>query len=194
MSRFAERPKQERGLFILEAAARLGVMPVIVEKDYWVCWLLGRIFADPKWEPHLIFKGGTSLSKVFNAISRFSEDIDLSVSPAMLGHPEIELDEAPSKTMRQKRFKHLQTACADMVAGELQKDLELLVRSQLGEREQRPWFRYEVDSRTDTPNSTSCCKVRDGPMSKAPRNWLFASSGRRSARSTLMKGIPAGTK
>jgi hypothetical protein len=151
MSRFSERPKQERGVFILEAAARLGVMPVIVEKDYWVCWLLGRIFADPKWEPHLVFKGGTSLSKVFNAISRFSEDIDLSVSPALLGHPEIELDEAPSKTMRQKRFKHLQTACADMVAGELQKDLELLVRNQLGEREQGPWFRYEVDPRTDSP-------------------------------------------
>jgi hypothetical protein len=151
MSRFAERPKQERGVFILEAAARLGVMPVIVEKDYWVCWLLGRIFADPKWEPHLIFKGGTSLSKVFNAISRFSEDIDLSVSPALLGHPEIELDEAPSKTMRQKRFKHLQTACADMVAGELQKDLKALVRGQLGKREQGPWFRYEVDPRTESP-------------------------------------------
>jgi hypothetical protein len=87
MSRFAERLKQERGVFVLEAAARLGVMPVIVEKDYWVCWLLGRLFADSKWEPHLVFKGGTSLSKVFNAISRFSEDIDLSVSPALLGQP-----------------------------------------------------------------------------------------------------------
>lgn len=74
-----------------------------------------------------------------------------SVSPALLGHPEIELDEAPSKTMRQKRFKHLQTACAHMVAGELRNDLESLVRSQLGQRQSGPWFRYEVDSRTDSP-------------------------------------------
>ena len=75
MSRLAERTRKERSVFIQEAAARFGVLPVIVEKDYWVCWLLGKIFADPRWEPHLIFKGGTSLSKVFNAIQRFSEDI-----------------------------------------------------------------------------------------------------------------------
>ena len=74
---------------------RLGTLPVIVEKDYWVCWLLGKIFADPRWEPHLVFKGGTSLSKVFNAIQRFSEDIDLSVSPVLLGHPEIESTKLP---------------------------------------------------------------------------------------------------
>ena len=108
---------RERGVFYpgSRRAPRDYVL-VTAEKDYWVCWLLGKIFADPRWEPHLVFKGGTSLSKVFNAIQRFSEDIDLSVSPALLGHPEIELDEAPSKSMRQKRFKQLQTACAEMVA------------------------------------------------------------------------------
>src|SRR5580698_2223323 len=110
MIRLAERTREERAVFIQEAAARLGILPVIVEKDYWVCWLLGRIFADERWEPHLVFKGGTSLSKVFHAIERFSEDIDLSVSPELLGQPEIALDEAPSKSMRQKRFKELQIA------------------------------------------------------------------------------------
>ena len=86
MSRLAECTRDERGVFIQEAAARLGTLPVIVEKDYWVCWLLGKIFADPRWEPHLVFKGGTSLAKVFKAIQRFSENIDLSVSPKLLGH------------------------------------------------------------------------------------------------------------
>jgi predicted nucleotidyltransferase component of viral defense system len=93
VSRLAERTREERGVFIQEAAARLGILQVIIEKDYWVCWLLGKIFADPRWEPHLVFKGGTSLSKVFNAIQRFSEDIDLSVSPVLLGHPENDLDD-----------------------------------------------------------------------------------------------------
>ncbi len=152
MSRLAELSREERGVFIQEAAARLGLLPVIVEKDYWVCWLLGRIFADPRWEPHLVFKGGTSLSKVFHAIPRFSEDIDLSVSPALLGHPEIELDEAPSKSMRQKRFKQLQMECAEIVAGRLRGDLEAIAHSHLGQRsEGGDWFRYEVDPRTDSP-------------------------------------------
>ena len=48
MSRLAERNREERGAFIQEAAARLGILAVIVEKDYWVCWLLGMIFADPR--------------------------------------------------------------------------------------------------------------------------------------------------
>lgn len=151
MSRLAGQTREERGVFIQEAAARLGTLPVIVEKDYWVCWLLGRLFADPRWEPHLVFKGGTSLSKVFNAIRRFSEDIDLSVSPVLLGHPESELDEAPSKTMRQKRFENLQTACAELVADRLRRDLETVARKHLGPREQGSWFRYEVDPRTDSP-------------------------------------------
>ena len=152
MSRLAERNREERAVFIQEASARLGLLPVIVEKDYWVCWLLGKIFADPHWEPHLVFKGGTSLSKVFNAIQRFSEDIDLSVSPVLLGHAEIELDEAPSRSMRQKLFKRLQNECAEIVAGRLRDDLELLVRNHLGQRSDGgSWFRYEVDLRTDSP-------------------------------------------
>lgn len=151
MSRLAERERGERSVFIKEAATRLGVLPVIVEKDYWVCWLLGKIFADPRWEPHLVFKGGTSLSKVFRAIQRFSEDIDLSVSPSLLGHPESELDEAPSKSMRQKRFKDLQNACAQMVEGRLRGDLESMARSHLGRRQQGDWFRYEMDLRTQSP-------------------------------------------
>jgi Nucleotidyl transferase AbiEii toxin, Type IV TA system len=48
-----------------------------VEKDFWVCWTLGRLFAHPALSRLLMFKGGTSLSKVFNLIERFSEDIDL---------------------------------------------------------------------------------------------------------------------
>ncbi len=152
MTRLAERTREERAVFIEEAASRLGTLPFIVEKDYWVCWLLGKIFADPRWAPHLVFKGGTSLSKVFNAIQRFSEDIDFSISPLSLGHPEIELDEAPSKSMRQKRFKQLQATCAKEVSSRLRADLEMVVRSHLGQRSNdQDWFRYELDPRTHSP-------------------------------------------
>ena len=62
--------------------------PVIVEKDFWVTWTLARLFEEPSYRPALVFKGGTSLSKVFGVINRFSEDIDLSISPVLLGHNE----------------------------------------------------------------------------------------------------------
>ena len=67
---------QRRELF-LETAARKRMTPSIVEKDFWVCWTLGRLFANSTLSRLLMFKGGTSLSKVFNLIQRFSEDIDL---------------------------------------------------------------------------------------------------------------------
>ena len=49
----------------------------MIEKDFWVCWVLSRIFQDSELRHFLRFKGGTSLSKVFHVVERFSEDIDL---------------------------------------------------------------------------------------------------------------------
>lgn len=61
------------------AAPKLGILPAVVEKDVWVCFVLDALFAIPGRRP-MVFKGGTSLSKVFNLIERFSEDIDISVN------------------------------------------------------------------------------------------------------------------
>ena len=66
------------------AALKTGMDAVILEKDFWVCWTLKHVFSLP-FAPHLMFKGGTSLSKVFGAIERFSEDIDLSIHRDYLG-------------------------------------------------------------------------------------------------------------
>jgi len=63
-----------------------GVSPAIIEKDFWVCWTLGQLFAS-KLADNLIFKGGTSLSKVYKATERFSEDIDLTIKKDFLGIP-----------------------------------------------------------------------------------------------------------
>jgi len=66
-------------------AARLGFSQAIIEKDFWVCWLLEKFFALPSFGDHLVFKVGTSLSKAYSAIQRFSEDVDLSLDRAQLG-------------------------------------------------------------------------------------------------------------
>ena len=69
---FLDLPPDERRLYIEQAALRRNVSPVILEKDFWVCWLLGIVF-ESKFADSLVFKGGTSLSKVFGVIERFSD-------------------------------------------------------------------------------------------------------------------------
>jgi hypothetical protein len=90
-------------LIITEAAARLRLAPLIVEKDFWVGWLLGRLFAMPALTGQVQFKGGTSLSMVFGAVQRFSEDIDLAILPAALGFEEGYFNDAPSASQRRQR-------------------------------------------------------------------------------------------
>jgi predicted nucleotidyltransferase component of viral defense system len=76
---------ERRDLF-LGAAARLGTAVQNVEKDFWVCWTLDSLFNGLEvGGPRLLFKGGTSLSKAFGLISRFSEDIDITVFREDLG-------------------------------------------------------------------------------------------------------------
>lgn len=65
MKSFATLPAEERALYWRNYANRAGVPEFIVEKDFWVCWLLGHIFATPKLGAECVFKGGTSLSKVY---------------------------------------------------------------------------------------------------------------------------------
>src|SRR5277367_6581637 len=72
---------------LFEEAARVrgDMRAELVEKDFWVCWTLKRVFALKSPPAGLIFKGGTSLSKVYSAIHRFSEDVDLSFNRDELG-------------------------------------------------------------------------------------------------------------
>lgn len=70
----------ERRDVFLTTAQRLGTAVQNVEKDFWVCWMFDVLFNGlPENHPRLLFKGGTSLSKSFGLINRFSEDIDITV-------------------------------------------------------------------------------------------------------------------
>lgn len=69
-------PEKRRELFQQTAARKSVLSEAAIEKDFWVCWLLKRLF-ESSLKNIIIFKGGTSLSKVFHLIHRFSEDIDL---------------------------------------------------------------------------------------------------------------------
>lgn len=77
MDNVARLPAAERSALFAETAARMKTTPAVAEKDFWVTWVLDRLFSDDELARQLMFKGGTSLSKVYRLIERFSEDIDL---------------------------------------------------------------------------------------------------------------------
>ena len=79
--------------------ASVGLPMQAVEKDFWVTVILQAVFSLPVAQ-HLIFKGGTSLSKAWGLISRFSEDIDLAVNPIALGAAEGDLTKKQIKKLR----------------------------------------------------------------------------------------------
>ena len=85
MDRVAAMSTSDRTGLFNETAEHLAIHAVIAEKDSWVCWLLKQVFTIPELNGWLTFKGGTSLSKCFNLIHRFSEDIDLAVNFERLG-------------------------------------------------------------------------------------------------------------
>ncbi len=81
----AKLSHRDRADIFNETASCMQINPVIIEKDFWVCWILKQLFTIKKLDGRLIFKGGTSLSKCFNLIHRFSEDIDIAVDFEKLG-------------------------------------------------------------------------------------------------------------
>ncbi len=77
MEKFVSLETRERADIIEAASSEMGIPKAIIEKDFWVCWILKKIFQCEQIADSIMFKGGTSLSKVFHIIKRFSEDIDL---------------------------------------------------------------------------------------------------------------------
>lgn len=142
---FLDLPADERRLYFEQAALRRDVLPVVLEKDFWVCWLLAVLFRS-EFADALVFKGGTSLSKVFGAIERFSEDIDLSVSPEFLGLPPA----GESRNQADKWMKRAEAVCADAVRDRIAPALEAAIRLPLGDRD-GAWIDFLTDPGTNSP-------------------------------------------
>ena len=133
--RFLDLPDQDKRDVFAEAARRLDTLPTYVEKDFWVCLVLDLLYNNlPKGHPNQLFKGGTSLSKAFGLIRRFSEDIDIVVYREDLG---FEGDRDPttvsnlSNKKRNALFDELKTACSDYVLGDLQDALTALTAAMM---------------------------------------------------------------
>jgi hypothetical protein len=135
VNRIARLSAAARAEIFSETAARKGLADAIVEKDFWVCWVLHQIFTIEEFAGRVLFKGGTSLSKVFHAINRFSEDLDLAVDYAALGFTG-ERDprrQGLSKTKRTAILEEMLDVCRGYVAGEFLAALGARFRDVLGE-------------------------------------------------------------
>lgn len=108
---------------ILDTSEQFGIVPVIVEKDYYVTLFLQEIV---KRQPDIIFKGGTSLSKCYHLIKRFSEDIDLN----------IEGEQKPTEGQRKK----LVSAVCDAVS-----KFGFVLKNPDDIRSRRDFNRFEID-------------------------------------------------
>lgn len=84
MNRFLGLSDSQRKSVYESIADKVGLPAQVIEKDFWVTAILQTIFSLPIAE-YLVFKGGTSLSKGWKLIERFSEDIDVAVNPVFLG-------------------------------------------------------------------------------------------------------------
>lgn len=104
---------EQKQNIITQTAVKTGLPAYAVEKDGWVCILLQAIFQS-KYAEHIIFKGGTSLSKAYNIINRFSEDVDLIIDRKFLGFEVL-----PSKSS----IKKLRAASGSFIINEFREEL-----------------------------------------------------------------------
>ena len=117
MDRIVKASSQERKNVFQTAAANMRIAPEMIEKDFWVCRSLQKMFQDETLRKILRFKGGTSLSKVFRLIQRFSEDVDLILDWRCVS------DENPmlsrSNTKQDTFNKAMQEKSGKFISGEL---------------------------------------------------------------------------
>ena len=117
MRNIARLPENDRRELFRNTADKMGLNDAIVEKDFWVCFTLDYLFHRCPWRNSITFKGGTSLSKAFNLISRFSEDIDLILDWRVLGYGKDEPWEKRSNT-KQDAFNKEANARAEVFLAE----------------------------------------------------------------------------
>lgn len=98
MHHIAKINENDRKALFHNTAAKMGLTDAIIEKDFWVCYMLDYLFHRCAWREHIAFKGGTSLSKAYGLIERFSEDIDLILDWRVLGYEMNEPWEKRSNT------------------------------------------------------------------------------------------------
>lgn len=121
MAEFFQLSTAERLEALNTAANTSGISPHLLEKDIWVVWSLRHLFTGP-YAQHLVFKGGTSLSKAYGVIRRFSEDVDLTYDIRAIASDLIGETGSPlptSKSQEKKWSKEIRVRLSSWVNAEI---------------------------------------------------------------------------
>ncbi|UUD36702.1 Nucleotidyl transferase of uncharacterised function (DUF1814) [Mycoplasmopsis californica] len=118
-----------------ESAILLKRAEVVLEKDYWLCFVLDYIFNKSLWKNAFTFKGGISLSKCFNLIERFSEDIDLILDWKVLGYQKedflLERSNVQQDKFNKSTVPRIEEWLENVFIPQLQDDLNKLTNQKL---------------------------------------------------------------
>ena len=140
MKNVANLDRADREELFLVTAREKKLPEAVIEKDFWVCWTLDYLFHDSPWKDHLAFKGGTSLSKCFDLIHRFSEDIDLILDWRLVGCGKDEPWAERSKNQQDKFNKAVNARTEIFLAKDFSPGLEADFRTLL-----RDDFQISID-------------------------------------------------
>ena len=123
-------------------AISMGMQPNVIEKDFWVCFMLDHLFHDYRYKNAFVFKGGTSLSKSYHVIERFSEDIDLILDWRKIINDEVNPWEERSKTKQDLFNKQINSEAAKFYKEELIPQLNSEMKEKLGDGE---WISVDTE-------------------------------------------------
>ena len=136
MDKIAKISSVQRAELFQQTASKFPFLSeAAIEKDFWVCWILKQVFMSPL-KDIVIFKGGTSLSKIFKLIHRFSEDIDLILNwkDNPIGDPmevrtytsqgnfNVELDNWSCEFIKEHILPEIQKICDGVCTAEIIED------------------------------------------------------------------------
>lgn len=132
MYELAKLKDKERELIFRNTANKMKVNEAIIEKDFWVVLVLDYLFNKSKFKKAFTFKGGTSLSKGYSLIKRFSEDIDLILDWTVISIPENEPYENRSNTQQNRYNQEINKKAATFIKNTLLEEIKSGLSDLLG--------------------------------------------------------------
>ena len=142
MKEVAKLQIKDRTELFQATAISMGMQPNVIEKDFWVCFMLDHLFHDCRYKNAFVFKGGTSLSKSYHVIERFSEDIDLILDWRKIINDEVNPWEERSKTKQDLFNKQINSEAAKFYKEELIPQLNIEMKEKLGDGE---WISVDTE-------------------------------------------------
>jgi hypothetical protein len=151
-SRFLILSPEQRAQAFEQAAAGRAAQAAFLEHDFWLSWLLGQLFAQPQLAPHLVLKGGTSLSKIYGLTDRISQNIDMCLLPEFVGADTRKFEALGSRVKRTEAMREMQRLCREKVQQVVLPLLEAAITSALGPSPADAWLQFSLGADEKSPS------------------------------------------